>query len=89
MPVHFIELPYDDTIIDFDGNINLEIADKIKHTTYFSRYPDFDFQGIVWWHDELGYWAIQIQKIGAYRETILGAYLDEIVNAIRSRFETK
>ncbi|MCH5685553.1 hypothetical protein LWM68_15615 [Niabella sp. W65] len=48
MPVHFIELPYDDTIIDFDGNINLEIADKIKHTTYFSRYPDFDFQGIVW-----------------------------------------
>lgn len=89
VPAHFIELPYDDTIIDFEGNVNLEIADKIKHTTYFSSYPAFDFYGIVWWHDELGYWAIQIQQTGAYRETILGAYLDEIVKAIRCRYETK
>lgn len=89
VPVNFVELPTDDTIIDFAGNVNLEIADKIRHTSFFSQYPAFDFRGIVWWHDELGYWAIQVSQLGAYRETLLGTYLDEIVKAIRSRYGTR
>lgn len=86
VPVNFVELPAKDTIIDYEGNVNVEIADKIRRANFFSRYPAVDFHGIVWWHAELGYWAIQIIQIGAYRETLLGKYLDELVKAIRSRY---
>jgi len=47
-----------DTIIsNLTGQIDLEIELKIKSTNYLSRYSAWNFNGRIWWNDELGYWC--------------------------------
>jgi len=45
VPVTFVEFPADDTIIDYAGNVNLEIADKIRQTIFFRNIQPSIFAG--------------------------------------------
>lgn len=87
MPSYLTYLDSEGTIVDSSGQINIDIANQIKGSSNFSIYPARDFWGYVWWHEQIGYWAIEITQLSAYRETLFGDYLDELVKAVKERYD--
>ena len=52
----------------------------------YSRYAGYDFNGLVWWEDKLGYWAVEIWQYKEYKATIAGEYFDELVREIQELY---
>jgi hypothetical protein len=82
LPTNFTEL-IADPIIDSSHEINFEIADQVKGKALFSRFAAYDFNGLVWWHDTIGYWAVEIYEWRQYKETWINEYLDELIKEVQ------
>ena len=82
LPINFKEFPGFPIISNFDNSINAEIETAIKNKALFSRYSAWNFNGIVWWHDELGYWCAEVWVHRKYLVSYLAENLEELANEI-------
>ncbi len=49
---------------NLEEKIRYDIAKAIKGERMFSRFAAWNFNGIICWHDELGYWCCEIANTG-------------------------
>jgi hypothetical protein len=70
------------------SNLTDEVSDDIVKAIYckpfFSRYSAWNFNGIVWWDDEIGYWCIEISKYKEYQSSYIAETLDELIHEVKS-----
>jgi hypothetical protein len=82
MPRHLIEYSGDALITNLTGKIDQDIELKIKGSNHFSRYSAWNFNGLVWWNDELGFWRIEVWQYNNYVATYLADTLEELANEV-------
>ncbi|MDB5156148.1 MAG: hypothetical protein JWR50_855 [Mucilaginibacter sp.] len=83
-PRNLNEYPGDAIISNLTNQIDQQIATVIKGNNYFSRYAAWNFNGIVWWNDELGFWCAEVWKFNNYVASYLAESLEELAKEIDS-----
>ena len=71
---------------NFDNEIKYEVADFIKNKNLAAEFTAWDYHGIVWWNDELGYWCIEVWRHNIYRVTHLSETLEELIGEIQETY---
>lgn len=84
LPTNFKEHSGDAIITNIDYSINSEIQKVIKNQPLFSRYTARNFNGIVWWNENIGFWCAEVwvfrKYVASYLAETLEALADEINN---------
>lgn len=62
---------------NFDHTIDKEVAKHIKYKDLFSVYSGFNFNGKVWWQNNL--WNCEVWTYRSYHQTFNAETLDEII----------
>ena len=81
-PQSITEYPGNAIISNLTNQIDQQIAAAIKSTNFFSRYAAWNFNGIIWWNDELGYWCAEIWRFNNYVASYLAETLEELAHEI-------
>lgn len=82
LPSNYSEYLGEPIISNIDNKIMDEIEIAIKNKPLFSRYSALDFNGKIWWHDELGYWAAEVWVFKKYIATYIAESLNELANEV-------
>jgi len=80
------EYPDDAIISNLTGLINQEIEQKIKGSDYFSRYSAWNFNGRIWWNDEIGYWCCEVWQYNNYVATYLADNLQDLAHEVDNKY---
>ena len=80
LPEDYKELTGDDIMSNFDGEIQNDVAEKIKNEKLFSSYPGWNFHGTVWHED--GSWHCEVWVYGSTHRTISKETLPEIMDSV-------
>jgi hypothetical protein len=62
---------------NFDHEINIEIANKLREGGYYADYSAWNFHGEVWYDD--GKWKCEIRRYHRHIKTIVADTLKEIM----------
>jgi hypothetical protein len=82
LPSNFLEYSGDPIVSNIDNEIKTEIEIEIKNKPLFSQYTAWNFNGLIWWHDELGYWAAEVWVFKKYTASYIAETLEELANEI-------
>lgn len=74
---------------NFDGEIDLAIAEKLRSGPYWAPYPACDFYGMVWWRQDLECWACEIFRHGQSVDTLYAEDLPGIMEQARRRYGSR
>ena len=69
---------------NFDHQIDLGIAKKLKDGKYYSGYPAYNFHGTVWYDN--GKWKCKIKRYRIHIDTIIADTLEEIMNEASEKY---
>lgn len=84
IPESFLEYNGEEIMSNFDGVIISETADAIKGKELFSRYAGWNFNGKVWWQNNL--WNCEVWCYGSFQKTFNAETLDEIMSNVCSEY---
>ncbi|MGK6342533.1 hypothetical protein ACMGDK_09855 [Chryseobacterium sp. DT-3] len=71
---------------NFDNELNLEVADEIWNKPLIAEFIAYNFHGLVWWDDKLGYWCIEILQNKLYKGTYISEELSFLVDEVQNVF---
>lgn len=75
-----------DVMSNFDHQIEENIAEKLKTTAAFARYPGWDFNGRVWWARDVGRWRCEVWCYCAPVAVVEASELSEIMAEVCERW---
>jgi hypothetical protein len=84
IPESFLEYNGEEIMSNFDGDIVSDTAEEIKGKELFSRYASWNFNGKVWWKNNL--WNCEIWRNGSYQETFNAEKLNKIMSDVCYKF---
>lgn len=84
IPESFLEYDGEEIMSNFDGAIVLETAEAIKGKELFSRYAGWNFNGKVWWQNNL--WNCEVWCYGSFQKTFNAETLNEIMSDVCSEY---
>ena len=84
IPESFLEYEGEEIMSNFDGAIVSETAEAIKGKELFSRYSGWNFNGKVWWQNNL--WNCEVWCYGSFQKTFNAETLDEIMSDVCSEY---
>ena len=84
LPSNYVEFNGESIMSNFDHQIINETLDAIKENFLFSRYPGLNFNGLVWWQDDL--WHCEVWQNQSYKQTFSSTELETIAEEVSSEF---
>ncbi len=76
---------FDDNIMsNFDHVVNHEVANAIKGKPFYASYSGWNFNGSVWWQNEM--WHCEIRAYWSYRETISAKTPEELMESVCEKY---
>lgn len=84
VPLDFLPFSDEPVISNLTGEVNVVIAEAIKNKKLFAYYTAWNFHGIIWWDDRIGYWIAEISVLRKYA----GSYLAETLNELAREITT-
>lgn len=84
IPDDFDEYHGEEIMSNFDYTIISETENAIKGQKLFSRYSAMNFNGIVWWENDL--WHCEVWRFKSYQQTFSSESLKGIMNDVSSEY---
>lgn len=84
LPEKFTEYDGEAIMSNFDGQIDKDVATEIKGKKLFSRYSGWNFNGKVWWQNDL--WHCEVWCYQSWRQTVSCDTLEQIMEEVMQEY---
>lgn len=78
LPKNFVKYDGEEIMSNYDYLIIEETAEAIKGKELYSHYAGWNFNGQVWWENDL--WHCEVWCYGSYQQTVSAETLNKIMN---------
>ncbi|MBD0288652.1 MAG: hypothetical protein ICV79_25005 [Flavisolibacter sp.] len=85
LPEDFKEYNKQSLYSNLDRELRYDIAKAIKGQRMFSRFSAWDFNGLIWWDETLGYWCCEVSKYRKYVATHANESLEALIEEVQAR----
>lgn len=89
LPDNFTPYRSDGIFSNLTNEIDYQVAEAIQYKPLSAALTAWDFFGVVWWNDEIGYWCIEIWQFNQYKATHIAETLEALIQEIRDEYGNK
>lgn len=89
LPANFTPFKSDGIFSNLTDEIDYEVAEAIKYKPLSAALTAWDYFGVVWWNDGIGYWCIEIWQFNKYIATYISEGLENLIQEIRDEYGDK
>lgn len=89
IPEHFKPYRSEEVYFNLTPKIYWEVVDFIRNKPLSAAITAWNYFGIVWWQDELGYWGIEIWQKNQWIATYMQEDLEDLLREVRAAYGKK
>lgn len=79
LPDYFTPYKSDTIFSNFTDEIDYLVAEEIKYKPLSAPLTAWDYFGLVWWNDDIGYWCVEIWQFNKYKTTHISEHLEDLI----------
>jgi len=89
LPDSFTEYRSDSIFSNLTNETDYQVAKAIKYKPLSAALTAWDYFGVVWWNDDIGYWCAEIWQFNKYKATHISEFLENLIQEIREEHGNK
>ncbi|WP_341836917.1 hypothetical protein WJU16_03385 [Chitinophaga pollutisoli] len=89
LPDNFTEYRSDGIFSNLTNEIDYLVVKAIKYKPLSAALTAWDYFGVVWWDDDIGYWCVEIWQFNKYKTTHISESFEDLIQEIQEKYGYK